>query len=313
MKYFLFIASIFVIPNCKPRVDSSEKWDRSKSSYLEVPEAADRYSWQYDLFRNGRALPAGSYKVIANSMPSEEEFDEVDIVPTPDGVVTKSNPNYTLTIIPVEDKNHRIENVKCNAVNRSLSGTIPLLCQDEDVDWLVDTDAGDCETPNRSSKHGGNLFNAEFNADKSVQVVLSFVSGSPILDHVESKFSEPLGLSSGRNRGLAESESNSYVPFSTNAYQAGKLISPSVIVRRENNAYRLYLIQADKSTNRAPTYLLSEFKDSDEVKTSSSSRERRTFNTKLSKNICIARLKSNGNFAEFGKAFFMLPEVPASK
>lgn len=315
MNYFLLLMSILSIPTCKPASESLEKWDLDKSSYLEVSISPDQYSWQYDLYRNGTKVPAGAYRVMVYSFSSEDEFDEENISATPEGSMAKSTPKYAITVVPVEDKNQKIVNLKCNAVNRTLSGTIPLLCQDEEVDWLVDPNVGDCETPNKklSSKNGGIQFESEFNRDKSIRVVLRFIGGTPILDHVESKFSESLGLSNGRNRTLAEEELNNFVPFSTNAYQAGKLVTPSVIVRKENNIYRLYLIQADKDTKRAPTYLMAEFKDGDEIKTSSGNSEFRTFNATLAKNICAARLKSNNQYAEYGKAFYLLPEVPTSR
>jgi hypothetical protein len=287
MKYCILASlTVLSVTGCKPANQSFENWSKDSSSYILSTLSKDRSGYQFDFVYQGKnwdVKQSGKLDVKFQALESPKEslgsFSN-------DGKPTTTSPRYLVKVVAPEKK------INCSASVKSLDGLLPLVCTGDTIDRLVPEDQGDCKA-GHSQVTLVKTYGVEFDDNKEVQILVNSV------DKDSSYFEQMISLNGTSTKDSSKASIVDYLVF-----ENGKLVTPSYIIKKEGDRQLLYLIQADTSDQTAPTYLIATIEGSG---SKVDNLGRIAYKTKVSKNICVGKLKDGSNLQE--GSFLFLPSV----
>lgn len=289
MKYGILASlSLLSASACKPANQSFENWSKDSSSYIVSTLSKDLLSYQFDFVYQGNKWNVENDGLLDVKFQALESQKESLGSFSNSGKATASSPRYLVKVVGKEKK------INCIASVKSLDGLLPLVCTGDAIDRLVPEDQGDCKA-GHSQVTLAKTFGVEFNDTKDVEILVNSV------DKDSSYFEQMISLSTGSGQETSKASLVDYLVF-----ENGKLVTPSYIIKKEGDRQLLYLIQADANDETAPTYLIATIEGGASGKKVDNF-GRTAYKTKLSKNICVGKLKDGEKLLE--GSFLFLPNV----
>ena len=285
MKYFSLLLSTLAIvaaSACKPANQSFENWSKTSSSYLVISMKENNLGWQGDFWYQGKQVEPGKYHAYIQSLGNSQESFTGEL--SMSGTMSTSSPRYAVNVYT--------DTYKCSATHKTLLGVVPLICTGDKIDRLVLEDQGDCKAGNSKISLDGKSYEAEFNEKKEVEILITKNQEKFAV------FEQMLSVSG------TDSAAASIVDY--NVFEAGKLVTPSFMIRSEGDRQLLYLIQADANDATAPTYLIAEI-DGNQKPVKELEDGSKAYRTTLKKNICLGKIKNGANTS--AGSFLFLPSV----